>query len=96
MGYECKQIIEDETTPGAFLLAVNTAVIRMYPNGTTEDVVGDDSIYGYLYIVISILNFIMCYRNDRGNFCTSIICKDQSAQNVEIYSVYLAILSHFI
>ena len=34
-------MVEDETTPGAVLLAENTAVVRMYLNGTIEDIVGD-------------------------------------------------------
>ena len=40
--------MEDETTPGAVLLAEATAVARMYPNGTVEDVVGDENNKGYV------------------------------------------------
>ena len=35
------QIIEDQTTPEAFLLAAHSKVVRMYQNGTTEFVVGN-------------------------------------------------------
>ena len=42
------QIIEDMTTPGAVLLAEATAIARMYPNGTIEDVVGDKNRAGYV------------------------------------------------
>ena len=35
------EIIADQTTPDAVLLAANSAVVRMYPNGATEVLVGD-------------------------------------------------------
>ena len=44
------QLIEDMTTPGAVLLAERTAVARMYPNGTIEDVVGDKDTEGYVCV----------------------------------------------
>ena len=40
------EIIEDETNPDAVLLAEDSAVVRMYPNGTTEVVVGNTSTRG--------------------------------------------------
>ena len=40
------EIIADQTTPDAVLLAEYSTVVRMYSNGTTEVVVGDRSIYG--------------------------------------------------
>ena len=40
------EILEDQTTPDAVLLAAFSAVVRMYSNGTTEVVVGDKSTYG--------------------------------------------------
>ena len=44
------QLVEDETTPGAVLLAEQAAIARMYPNGTIEDVVGDKDIRGYVQL----------------------------------------------
>ena len=41
-----RQILADEATPDAVLLAENSAVVRMYSNGTTEVVVGDRSTSG--------------------------------------------------
>ena len=35
------EIIADETTPDAVLLAADSAVVRMYPNETTEVLLGD-------------------------------------------------------
>ena len=40
------EIIEDETTPDAVLLAQYSAVVRMYSNGTTEVVLGKTSTRG--------------------------------------------------
>ena len=37
----CNQILEDATTPDALLLTQTSSIVRMYPNGTVEDVVGD-------------------------------------------------------
>ena len=39
-------MIVDETTPDAVLLAAESAVVRMYSNGTTEVVVGNRSTEG--------------------------------------------------
>ena len=47
METECNQIIEDRTTPDALLLAQESAIVRMYLNGTVEDVVGDKDNTGY-------------------------------------------------
>ena len=47
MTAECKQIIEDQTTPDALLVAQESAIVRMYLNGTVEDVVGDKDNTGY-------------------------------------------------
>ena len=41
-------MVEDETTSGAVLLAESTAVVRMYLNGTIEDIVGDKDNSGYV------------------------------------------------
>ena len=40
--------MEDETTPGAVLLAETTAIARMYPIGTVEEIVGDKYNKGYV------------------------------------------------
>ena len=40
------EIIEDKTTPDAVLLAEDSAVVRMYSNGTTEVVLGDTGKIG--------------------------------------------------
>ena len=42
----CHEILADKTTPDAVLLATNSAVVRMYSDGTTEVVVGDRSTQG--------------------------------------------------
>ena len=42
----CHEMIADKTTPDAVLLAINSAVARMYSNGTTEVIVGDSSAQG--------------------------------------------------
>ena len=47
MTTECNQIIEDQTTPDALLLAQESAIVRMYLNGTVKDVVGDRANTGY-------------------------------------------------
>ena len=47
MTTECNQIIEDQTTPDALLLAQESAIVRIYLNGTVEDVVGDKDNKGY-------------------------------------------------
>ena len=44
----CNQIIEDQTTPDALLLAQTSSIVRLYPNGTVEDVVGDKDKEGYV------------------------------------------------
>ena len=44
----CNEIIKDETTPDAVLLAEGSAIFRMYPNGTTEDLVGNISFHGWV------------------------------------------------
>ena len=49
-----KQIIEDETTPNAVLLATYYSILRMYLNGSTEDVVGNPSSLGYVMNVCDI------------------------------------------
>ena len=41
-----RDIIADQTTPGAVLLAKNTGVFRMYPNGTTDILVGQTTAKG--------------------------------------------------
>ena len=41
-----RDIIADQTTPGAVLLAKNTGVFRMYPNGTTDILVGQTTTKG--------------------------------------------------
>ena len=41
-----KQIIEDETTPGAVLLASARFIHRIYLNGSREDVVGNPDEVG--------------------------------------------------
>ena len=56
-----RQIIEDETTPNAVLLASTYSILRMYLNGSTEDVVGQTGSAGYVIgvcdIIIDINNF---------------------------------------
>ena len=42
----CYEILADKTTPDAVLLATDSAVVRMYSNGTNEVVVGDRSTKG--------------------------------------------------
>ena len=44
----CNQILEDATTPDALLLTQTSSIVRMYPNGTVEDVVGDKDKEGYV------------------------------------------------
>ena len=39
-------IVEDETTPGAIILADWCAIVRMYPNGTKEVVMGKEGSAG--------------------------------------------------
>ena len=39
-------IVEDETTPGAIILSDWYAIVRMYPNGTKEVVVGKEGSEG--------------------------------------------------
>ena len=46
MSDKYRQILADEATPDAVLLAENSAVVRMYSNGTTEVVVGNRSTSG--------------------------------------------------
>ena len=41
-----REIIADQTTPDAVLLAADSAVVRMYPNGATEVLVGDINARG--------------------------------------------------
>ena len=48
------QIIEDETTPNAVLLATLSSILRMFLNGSTEDVVGNSSSHGYVMSVCDI------------------------------------------
>ena len=43
---KCYEILADKTTPDAVLLATDSAVVRMYSNGTNEVVVGDRSTRG--------------------------------------------------
>ena len=50
------EIIADQTTPDAVLLAEDSAVIRMYPNGTTEVVVGDRSTKGCVKVLVMVVN----------------------------------------
>ena len=57
---DVKQIIEDETTPNAVLLATYHSILRMYLNGSTEDVVGAGSpgyVMGVCDIIIDIQSF---------------------------------------
>ena len=55
------QIIEDETTPNAVLLASSPSLLRMYLNGSIENVVGNPSSHGYVVgvcdIIIDVNNF---------------------------------------
>ena len=44
----CREILADKTTPDAVLLGLDSAVVRMYSNGTTEVVVGDIGTEGYV------------------------------------------------
>ena len=46
------EIIADQTTPDAVLLAADSAVTRMYPNGTTEGVVGDINTKGCVKVFV--------------------------------------------
>ena len=47
MTTECNQILKDKTTPDALLLAQESAIVRIYLNGTVEDIVGDKDNIGY-------------------------------------------------
>ena len=40
------EIIEDKTTPDAVLLAGRRAVVKMYPNGTSDVVAGNTNFQG--------------------------------------------------
>ena len=42
----CHEMMADKTTTDAVLLAINSAVARMYLNGTTEVLVGNASAQG--------------------------------------------------
>ena len=44
------QIIDDVTTPGAVLLALKTEIVRLYTNGSTENVVGNQHTSGYVCV----------------------------------------------
>ena len=46
-----KEIIADQTTPDAVLLAESSSVFRMYPNGTTEIILGSKNKPGYVRTV---------------------------------------------
>ena len=45
-GVQYKAMLADRTTPGAVLLARPTGVFRMYPNGTTDILVGKTTTKG--------------------------------------------------
>ena len=54
----CNQILEDQTTTDALLLAQISSIIRLYPNGTVEDIVGDKDKEGfviteYIYAIVT-------------------------------------------
>ena len=48
----CHEMMADKTTTDAVLLAINSAVARMYLNGTTEVIVGDTSAQGCALVFI--------------------------------------------
>ena len=43
-------IVEDETTTGAILFSTWYAIVRLYPNGTKEVVVGEEGSAGYVTV----------------------------------------------
>ena len=60
----CYNVIEDKTTPGAVLLTTKSAVLRMYPNISTEVILGNASTRGCVRVFIMIQHiFLNVYFN---------------------------------